>query len=66
VSVLKRLAQRGVIEPDDCVVAYITGNGLKTQEAVIDKISTPFFVQPNIDSFEQNVVGQSGEVARVL
>ena len=34
ISSLKQLAASGVVQPDECVVAYITGNGLKTLEAV--------------------------------
>src|SRR5207248_10668597 len=34
VGVLKRLAEGGGIDPDERVVVYVTGNGLKTQEAL--------------------------------
>ena len=34
ISGLKRLVERGAIKRDEVTVAYITGNGLKTQEAV--------------------------------
>ena len=40
VGVLRKLTQKGVIKPDDVTVAYITGNGLKTQEAVQDVAQT--------------------------
>ena len=43
ISGLKRLVERGAIKPDDVTVAYITGNGLKTQEAVehmVDPVHT--------------------------
>lgn len=56
VGVLKKLVEAGNISPDELVVAYITGNGLKTQEAVSDRIETPFYVEPNITSFEDVVI----------
>ena len=43
ISGLKRLVERGIIKSDEVTVAYITGNGLKTQEAVehlVDQIHT--------------------------
>lgn len=49
---LKRLAKSGVIGPDDLTVAYITGNGLKTQEAVIDSLDARLAIEPTIASFE--------------
>ena len=43
ISGLKRLVERGVIKRDEVTVAYITGNGLKTQEvveSVVDPVRT--------------------------
>ncbi len=40
IGVLRKLAAKGVIKPDEVTVAYITGNGLKTQEAVQDVAQT--------------------------
>jgi len=34
-------------------VAYITGNGLKTQEAVIDAVGRPVRIQPSLVHFQQ-------------
>jgi len=31
---LKKLVEAGKIDPEETTVVYITGNGLKTQEAV--------------------------------
>ena len=52
VAVLKRLVQQGLIDTDGATVAYITGNGLKTQEAVADAVATPLQIDPTIGSFE--------------
>jgi len=53
VAVLKQLAQQGVIHPDERVVAYITGNGLKTLEAVESSLGQPLVVEPTLESFAQ-------------
>ena len=52
VSGLKYLAKSGAIKRDELTVAYITGNGLKTQEAVEDVVK-PIVVTPTLDSFEE-------------
>ena len=51
VSGLKNLADSGAIKPDDLAVVYITGNGLKTQEAV-EQVVNPLSIKPSISSFE--------------
>jgi threonine synthase len=55
VAVLKKLAQSGVIRCDERVVAYITGNGLKTPDAVAEHLATPYRIAPNLRSFAANV-----------
>jgi threonine synthase len=51
VGVLRQLVREGVIKPDDLTVAYITGNGLKTQEAV-EGVVRPITIEPSLKSFE--------------
>lgn len=51
VAGLKRLVELERIGPDEVTVLYITGNGLKTQEAVED-VANPLMVNPTIESFE--------------
>ncbi|NBD18887.1 MAG: threonine synthase [Cyanobacteria bacterium] len=53
IAVLKKLVEAGKIDPEESTVAYITGNGLKTQEAVQGYIGEPFAIDPNLDSFER-------------
>jgi threonine synthase len=38
IATLAKLAREGVVRPDERVVAYITGNGLKTTEALIGRV----------------------------
>ena len=61
VGVLQKLAKQGVIKKTDVTVAYITGNGLKTQEAVIDAVGRPYRIQPSLVSFEKTFkIGKNG------
>lgn len=62
ISSLKRLAESGRITPDEVVVAFITGAGLKTQEAVSGKIAEAVHVQPTVASFEAALGFQEGIV----
>ena len=52
VAGLKYLAKSGAIKRDEVTVAYITGNGLKTQEAVEDVVH-PLAITPTMSSFEE-------------
>ena len=54
-GVTKKLLSQGKIPKDDTIVVCITGNGLKTQEAVAEKIGEPIKIKPNLSSFEENV-----------
>lgn len=51
VSGLKHLANSGVISPEELTVIYITGNGLKTQEAV-EAVVNPLSIKPTMGAFE--------------
>ncbi|MBM3946580.1 MAG: threonine synthase [SAR202 cluster bacterium] len=57
ISALKDLAQRGVIKRDELTVAYITGNGLKTQEAVMDVVK-PLVIDPSVNAFQTAMGGR--------
>src|SRR4029077_14106690 len=39
IGVLKKLLAAGKIDPDELVVAFITGNGFKTVDAVADRVT---------------------------
>src|SRR6195256_3631680 len=57
VSVLKKLVAAGKIDPDELVVAYITGNGFKTVDAVADHVTPVLRVAPTLASFEAAYTG---------
>lgn len=54
-AVAKKLIEQGKIPKDESIVVCITGNGLKTQEVVAQKIAKPIHIKPNIASFEESV-----------
>ena len=51
VAVLAKLAQRGDIDPSERVVAYITGEGLKTLDCARGTFET-WEIEPTLNSFE--------------
>jgi threonine synthase len=53
-AVLSKLAQRGEIDPDERVVLVITGEGLKTLDAVRDTFQT-HTIAPTVEAFETGV-----------
>ena len=53
IAVLKKLVEAGKIDPEEKTVVYITGNGLKTQEAVQGYVGQPLTIEPKLDSFER-------------
>lgn len=57
ISGLRRLVNQGVIKPDEVTVAYITGNGLKTQE-VVESVVNPVHISPSYDAFEEAMAGR--------
>ena len=57
ISGLKRLVDRGKIKPEELTVAYITGNGLKTQEAVEHLIGS-VHTGPDYADFEASFSGR--------
>ncbi|MBI4288538.1 MAG: threonine synthase [Chloroflexi bacterium] len=64
---LKHLVQAGAIKRDELTVAYITGNGLKTLEAVQDSVVKPVLIKPNVNSFEEAMglkVAATGDTRR--
>jgi threonine synthase len=60
VAGLRRLARQGRLDPDEVVVAFITGAGLKTQEAVVKRLEPSLSVRPTIESFEEALSERSG------
>ena len=55
-----RMVERGDIDPDEVIVAFITGAGLKTQEAVTPVLSPALNITPDIGAFEEALTERTG------
>lgn len=53
----EKLIREGKIRREESVVLAITGNGLKTQEAIQNSVGAPIPIEPNVSSFEERVMG---------
>ena len=51
IGVLRKLAEAGVVRPHETVVAYVTGNGFKTIEALEGRIGPWATVPASLDAF---------------
>ncbi|HJO55880.1 MAG TPA: threonine synthase [Candidatus Scalindua sp.] len=63
VAVTKKLIEQGKLPRDEPIVMCITGNGLKTLEAVMDKVEKPCVIEANIESF--NAIMEKKEACTV-
>ena len=48
---LRRLAEQGVIRPEEETVALVTGNGYKTIDALEGTLEPTFHIEPDLDGF---------------
>ena len=48
VSVVKKMVEDGKIDKDETVVCYVTGNGLKATESIMEVLSKPEVMQPDL------------------
>jgi threonine synthase len=55
VAVTRKLIEQGRIPRDEEIVICITGNGLKTQDAVTGLLATPAVIKPSLEEFESLV-----------
>jgi threonine synthase len=56
-AVARKLIEQGRISRDEEIVLCITGNGLKTQEAVANCLQEPAVIEPSLKAFEALVEG---------
>ncbi len=64
IATLAHLAASGVVRADECVVAYITGNGLKTVEALGDRAVPTATIAPRLEDFAALEAELSGTADR--
>jgi len=53
VGVTKKLIEQGIIPRDESILISITGNGLKTQEAIQDRVGRPLIIDARLSDFEK-------------
>jgi threonine synthase len=58
---LKLGLESGAIDPEQSTVAFITGGGLKTVDAVVGKITEPIPVEGTLESFEEAYAAAEGK-----
>jgi threonine synthase len=63
VAVTKKLIESGRIPRNESIVISITGNGLKTLEAIAASLPAPTIIQANLRAFEESVVGRACKAA---
>jgi threonine synthase len=62
-----KLIQQGRIPKDESIVVCITGNGLKTQEAVVDQLKQPRVIEAKLSSFDELLAdGDRSDATRSL
>jgi len=53
VAVLKKMVEDGQIDKDETTVCYVTGNGLKATESIMEVLSRPEVMQPMLQRFQR-------------
>ena len=55
ISVLQKMVEQGKIDKNDKVVCYVTGNGLKATESIMQVLPQPTVYKPNINEISEAV-----------
>jgi len=63
VACLKKMVESGHINPDEETVAFITGAGLKTVEAVIDSLEEPIRIPARGEAFDEALAARRSREA---
>ncbi|MSO78869.1 MAG: threonine synthase [Acidimicrobiia bacterium] len=58
IASLKKLTQEGVVRPDERVVAYVTGHGLKTLDSVAPHAGVSVTIKPTLEAFHEAFPGE--------
>ncbi len=51
-AVTRKLIEDGRIDRDESIVVCIAGNGLKTQEPLLERMARPTVIKPSLEAFE--------------
>lgn len=61
VGVTKKLIEQGIIPRDESILISVTGNGLKTQEAIQDRVGHPILIEAKLSDFEKIISSKRKE-----
>jgi threonine synthase len=67
-AVAQKLIEQGRIDRDESIVICITGNGLKTQEPLLERMAKPVVIKPTLENFEavlESLSVASGQLSAV-
>lgn len=59
VAVTRKLIEQGRLPRNEDIVICITGNGLKTQDAVVECLETPAQIRPSMNEFVEMMSGKA-------
>lgn len=59
IATLKKLADAGVVRPEERTVALITGDGLKTIEAVAERAQPTYVIPPKLEVFAERMEAEA-------
>ena len=51
-AVARKLIEQNRIDRDESIVICVTGNGLKTQEPLLERVPKPVVIKPTLENFE--------------
>ena len=63
VGVLTKMIEQGQVAPEELIVVYVTGNGLKTQEALVGHLNDPVYVPATLGAVESALALEERVVA---
>jgi threonine synthase len=66
VAVTKKLVEQGKLNPDDETVLAVTGNGLKTLDAVQGQLDLGITIRPRLEEFEAQVLQATAPVTAAV
>jgi len=55
VAILKKMVEDGIIDKNDVTICYVTGNGLKATESLMEVLQKPQVMQPDIAKISARV-----------
>ncbi len=65
VAVAQKLIQQGIIPRDESIVLCITGNGLKTQEPIMNRLGEAIRIKPSLASFESSLADRLSSASAI-